>query len=117
MKRVFICSPLRPIGGNSMEDNIDLVRRLCRAAAFAGVAPYAPHLYIPQFLNDTLASERDLGLAIGKIFLGFCEEVWVYDGLGISTGMHGEIGVCSSRGIPIVNMPKPFIDVPAKRPL
>lgn len=48
----------------------------------------APHLLFPQFINE--ATERWLGLKMGFVLLGKCEQVWVFGDL-ISEGMAAEI--------------------------
>lgn len=113
--RVFVCSPFRAIGGNTIEDNIDLVKRLCRAVALAGYAPYAPHLYCPLFLNDTIESEREAGIKIGHEFMKACQQLWVYDQIGISTGMHRDIGEATQLGLKIDGVPKLFEHISPKR--
>ena len=81
---VYICSPYAG----------DIERNTCRARAFSRFAvekkyiPIAPHLLCPQYLNEE--TERWLGLKMGIVFLGKCEEVWVFGDV-ISEGMATEI--------------------------
>ena len=81
---VYICSPYAG----------DIERNTCRARAFSRFAvekkyiPIAPHLLCPQYLNEE--TERWLGLKMGIVFLGKCEEVWVFGDV-ISEGMAAEI--------------------------
>jgi hypothetical protein len=44
--------------------------------------------------------ERELGLFFGIVWLGKCDEMWVF-GSTISTGMAKEIAKARKRGIPI----------------
>ena len=81
---VYICSPYAG----------DIERNTCRARAFSRFAvekkyiPIAPHLLCPQYLNEE--TERWLGLKMGIVFLGKCEEVWVFGDV-VSEGMAAEI--------------------------
>jgi hypothetical protein len=55
-----------------------------------GFIPVAPHLLFPQFLNDNIPAERQLGLFFGNALMSKCTEVWVF-GSTISAGMSAEI--------------------------
>lgn len=96
MPLVYICSPLR----GDYEENMQNARVYCRSAAEMGVVPVAPHLLYPQFLDDTIAAERSLGLNMGLELLGRCNELWVCTGQ-ISEGMNGEIEAARQMRIPI----------------
>lgn len=103
MKTVFVCSPLR----GDVEKNIGIARELCRAAIMAeGVAPFAPHVFYTQFLDDSKPEERNFGMLAGIRFLRKCDEIWVFDVNGVFTeGMLKEIAEADRAGIPIVFMP------------
>ena len=81
---VYICSPYAG----------DIAKNTYRARAFSRFAvekkyiPIAPHLLCPQYLNEE--TERWLGLKMGIVFMGKCEEIWVFGDL-ISEGMAAEI--------------------------
>jgi hypothetical protein len=97
--RVFLCSPLAAREGRSMEDNVLLARKLCKAIADMGHAVFAPHLFYPQFMSE--ASERDKGIGFGKEWLSVADEIWVYDRLGISEGMRQELKYASLIAKPV----------------
>ena len=63
-------------------------RAFSRFAVEKNYIPMAPHLLFPQFINE--ATERWLGLKMGFVLLGKCEQVWVFGDL-ISEGMAAEI--------------------------
>ena len=81
---VYICSPYAG----------DIVKNTYRARAFSRFAvekkyiPIAPHLLCPQYLNEE--TERWLGLKMGIVFMGKCEEIWVFGDV-VSEGMAAEI--------------------------
>ena len=96
MKYVFICSPL----SGDIEGNMDNARKYCALAIRRGFVPFAPHIYFPQFLDDSIPAERNIGLAAAKMWVSLCEEMWVF-GPYISEGMSGEIELAKRSGISI----------------
>lgn len=83
---VYICSPY---SGNVSVNTIK-ARRYCRFASMSNCIPLAPHLLYPQFLDDTIECERELGIMCGLKLLDHCKELWVF-GSRISKGMAIEI--------------------------
>lgn len=95
-RRVYICSPLK---GN-IEKNTVRARIYCRFAFEQDFVPVAPHIYYPQFLDDSNKDERAAGLKYGLEQLWQCREVWVF-GSRISEGMRAEIELASDLKIPV----------------
>ena len=91
---MYVCSPFSgdPAG------NAEKARRYCRFAVDNGYAPFAPHLFFPQFLDDDIPEERELGLFMAIIMLTKCAELWVF-GEQITRGMAKEIRKADSRGM------------------
>lgn len=87
--RIFIASPLAAPTPEGVGANLALARRLCREVIDAGHSPFAPHLLMPQFLDDAKANERNVGMKAGFDFLRVCGEVWCWS--TISNGMAAEI--------------------------
>lgn len=81
---VYICSPY----AGDIEKNTYRARAFSRFAVEKKYIPIAPHLLCPQYLNEE--TERWLGLKMGIVFMGKCEEIWVFGDL-ISEGMAAEI--------------------------
>lgn len=91
-KKVFICSPFR----GDMEGNARKAAVYCRMACEKGCLSIAPHLLFPQFLNEGIEAERQLGISMGMELLLDCEEVWVF---GEATeGMQAEIAFAMEQG-------------------
>lgn len=91
-KKVFICSPFR----GDMEGNARKASVYSRMACEQGYLPIAPHLLFPQFLNEGIEAERQLGISMGMELLLDCEEVWVF---GETTeGMQAEIAFATEQG-------------------
>ena len=105
MKLVYICSPYR---GN-IQENTAAAQQYCRDAYEKNCIPVAPHLYLPQFLDDDIPEERNLALHIGLRLINYCSEVWVH-GSRISDGMRGEIEYARSAGKPVI-----YISVPKEK--
>lgn len=81
---VYICSPY----AGDIERNTYRARAFSRFAVEKKYIPIAPHLLCPQYLDEE--TERWLCLKMGIVFMGKCEEVWVF-GDYISEGMASEI--------------------------
>lgn len=91
-KKVFICSPFR----GDMEGNARKAAFYSHMACEQGYLPIAPHLLFPQFLNEGIEAERQLGISMGMELLLACEEVWVF---GEATeGMQAEIAFATEQG-------------------
>lgn len=100
MKKVYICSRYRADKDHTIEENVQQALLACRCAAQVGFAPYAPHLYLPQCLDDSDPAERAAGLKIGQEFLKLCDEVWQW-GATVSEGMAAELALAKQLGIPV----------------
>lgn len=83
---IYICSPF----SGDVEGNVKAAQRYSRFAVDIGYIPIAPHLLFPQFLNENVLAERQLGLFFGDVLMSKCAEVWVF-GKVISIGMEAEI--------------------------
>jgi len=94
MKRVFICSPF----ASDPYNNVKRALMYCREAVLQGYAPYAPHAYLPQALDDTKPSERFLGMRAGLVFLDACDELWAFYDEAPSEGMKTEISQATAQG-------------------
>lgn len=104
--KVYICSPFRPVGDSpeaqakSIKRNKILARYACRYAVANGYSPLCPHLYYPEFLDDNVKDEREIGILLGMVGLSECKELWIV-GRRISEGMEKEIKQAEELGIPI----------------
>jgi len=85
-------------------------RRYSRFAVEKGYLPITPHLLYPQFLNDALQSERDLGMFFGIVLMSKCSEVWVF-GEKISAGMKTEISRAEFKGYPVRYFSRECIEI------
>ena len=82
----YICSPY----SGDVQANTALAREFCAFAVAAGHIPLAPHLFFPQFMDDTDPDERELAMAFNRVLLSNCAAMWVYTGR-VSRGMRAEI--------------------------
>lgn len=90
---VYICSPY----SGDIEGNQIKARRYCRYAVSKNCIPIAPHLLLPQFMDDSDTQERELALYMDLVFLSKCSELWVF-GDRISSGMAIEIEKAKQKG-------------------
>lgn len=114
-KRVFVCSPLRAPTSEGYAKNLQIARELTRAVLLAGHAPYTPHLFYTEFLDDTNEQERSLGMQAGQAWLRLADEIWVFatDEESCSSGMRAEIRLAQSFSLPVrvVWMPEEFAKI------
>lgn len=89
---VCVLSPYRESAARSRKRHHDFAKILCQKATYDGFAPFASHLYGPVFLDEDVPADRAAGIAISKSIIARCDEVWVWDLWGITSGMKDEIG-------------------------
>lgn len=99
MKKVYICSPCR----GDYENNIQRAKEYSRAAAMRGCIPVTPHIYLTQFMDDTVPAERALALRFGRELVLQCDELWAFGIDNPTDGMAAELAVAKDAGIPVVN--------------
>ena len=97
---VFICSPYRGETPDEVQQNTRNTEWYCRLAYTLGYIPFAPHLYFTRFLADNCETERKDGMAMGKVIMLQCAELWVF-GDKISDGMRSEIAYAEAHSIPV----------------
>ena len=111
-RRVFVCSPYRGKTPEETQENIQAARKAVRFIAQRGDAPYAPHLYLPQTLRETIIGmllgqadddpvEREMGIKAGLAFLEKCDELVVFAYKGITEGMQRELAHANICNIPV----------------
>ena len=94
---VYICSPY----AGDIEGNTAQARAYCRFAVMEKNAiPFAPHLLVPQYMEDNDPEQRELVMFMNMVFLGKCNELWVFGGHH-SEGMQQEIAKAKKRHMPI----------------
>ena len=81
---VYVCSPY----SGDIDRNIANARMYSRFAVAKNTIPFAPHLLLPQYISEE--HERGLAMFMNKVFLGKCDELWVF-GNKITDGMEEEI--------------------------
>ena len=96
MKLIYVASPY----AGDVEANVRFAATACRYVMEQGHAFFAPHLLYPAILDDSVPSERALGMAMGILMLGKCDELWAF-GDRISSGMKAEMEEAVRLGIPV----------------
>ena len=102
MKKIYVCSRLRADANHTMEEHIKFATEHCKEIVKEGNMPIAPHIYFTQFMDDNIENERTLALKFNFDLLKSCDEIYVYDDEGISSGMQAEIDYSNSNGKTIV---------------
>lgn len=77
---VFVCTPYRGSTPLITEGNVERTITICRALAYSGHIPIAPHLYFTRFLDDGSPPERALGIEWGHKAMDICEIILVEPG-------------------------------------
>ena len=94
---VYICSPY----AGDVERNTEKAKQYSRFAVFERDAiAFAPHLLLPLYLSDDDPEERELALFMDIVFLGKCNELWVFGEI-ITNGMQREIEKAKKRRMKI----------------
>ena len=93
MPMVYICSAY----SGDVEGNTEKARRYSRFAVDAGKIPIAPHLLLPQFMEEE--SERELAMFMDIAILSKCRELWVFG--QPTAGMLNEIAYAERKQMTI----------------
>jgi hypothetical protein len=103
MKLVVIESPLAAPTEEGRQANRDYAKLCMRDCLARGEAPYASHLLFdqPGILDDTIPSERELGIVAGLEWGFMADLTAVYEDRGISPGMERGIQYAKDHGRPI----------------
>ncbi len=91
-RRVYVCHPF----ANDPAANIERVRLISRQLLDDGLMPVAPHLYLPQLVDED--SEREHALRLCLDLLATCDEVRVY-GDRVTEGMERELREAKRLGL------------------
>lgn len=107
-KTIFICHPWRGNKESHKDGNYpELTKKVCKHIAVnSDDIPLSTGLYLNQFLDDDLESERDLGIKLGHEMMEKCDEVYVYNMHGISDGMKKDLQVAEKLGKKIIEFEK-----------
>lgn len=95
-KMVYICSTF----SGDVEGNTVKARRYSRFAVDLGAIPIAPHLLLPQYMEEE--TERDLAIQFDLEILKRCDELWVFGAEErLSDGMEAELDAAKDLGMVI----------------
>lgn len=90
---VYICSAF----SGDVEGNTKKARAYSRFAVDQGAIPIAPHLLLPQFMNEE--TECSLAMFMDIAILSKCKELWVFG--SPTAGMQAEIAYAEKKQMTI----------------
>jgi hypothetical protein len=97
MRRVILESRYN----GDVERNVAYAKRAMRDSLERGEAPIASHLLYTQVLDDSVPTDRALGIIAGLAWGTVAEATVVYADLGISSGMQHGIDHANGHGRPV----------------
>lgn len=100
--KVYICSRYRSSRPSEFELYQQYTKRVSREVALAGHTVIASHLFYPLFLDDSDATEREIGMKACLDLLEMCDVVLVNTKYGISEGMSREIEHAEKIGMKVL---------------
>lgn len=99
-KRVYVASPLRDETPELIRRNMLAARNVCKWLAPYCKKAWAPHAWLPEFLDDNDPTERAVAIRFGSELL-IRSDLVVTFGEKISVGMAAEIAEANKKGIPV----------------
>lgn len=94
---VYVCAPYKGATMREREQNVQNARMYAFHVLRHGGIPYAAHLAVCGFLDDSLPAERQAGIAVDHAMMELCDECWVFGNV-VSPGMKGEIDAFLAAG-------------------
>ena len=105
ISRIYVCSPLSAKTKEGTLRNMLLAKDKCcflnGMFKSYGIKAWAPHAYLPTFLDDSVEAERNLALKFGMELLGMSDIIYVF-GPKLSEGMKGEINYAIENEMDII---------------
>lgn len=106
--RVYICSRFAAESSDEQKKNVTAAQEFCRSIFSAGDIPIAPHIYFPQFIDDSDPEERDIAFSWNREIMDECDLMIVLLSdparsieENLSAGMRQEIEYWTSNGRPV----------------
>lgn len=98
---VVVESPYRGVTGSFEEitRNMEYLDRCFIDCITRGEVPIASHKLYTSALDDTIDSERDMGIELGYALWEVADKVVLYDDLGYSTGMKAALRKLNASNI------------------
>lgn len=107
--RVAVISRLRAFERNgrlySIDDNIARAYDICLQLSLAGLAPFAPHGFYTQFLDDRNPDERRAGMESGAAWIRQARVAVIDAEFDLSSGMMPEIELVAAWGTALYFVP------------
>jgi len=102
MQRVMIESPFRAENFEMLVRNLDYAHACVRDSLRRREAPFAMHLFYPNYLDEYNAAERAQGITCGLMWLRAADKVALYIDHGKTPGMLAAEELALQCKIPVV---------------
>jgi hypothetical protein len=102
MIRVIVESPFAAATPEGIEANKAYARECMRDSLLRGESPLLSHLLYTQVIDDSVLSERELGIEAGFTWIKHAQKMALYIDKGISKGMLAAREVAKRAGIKVV---------------
>lgn len=99
-KKVFISSPLHDPDPEQLRRNMLVARNYCNWLGAYCERAWAPHAWLPEFLDDYNRDEREIAVQVCNLLLSK-SDLLVACGEKITVGMGAEIALANKLGKPV----------------
>lgn len=107
MKIVYVAHAIGAPTKEGIENNLADLRRIVRKInlEYPDIVPFVPYYADIVSMDDNVPSERERGMKNDDTLLrsGIVNEMWA-TGHKMSNGMTGEMMICHTLGIPVIDM-------------
>lgn len=88
---IYVCSPFSAKKPETFMEYLQYTCEVSREIVLSGHEVIVPHLYYPNFLNDDIEEERNIGMKNAIKLLNLTDAIIVNKLFGLSSGMKLEI--------------------------
>ena len=94
---IYVCSRYRAKTTLKFAEQLRHTKEISRIIVIGGFDVIVPHLYYTEFLDDSIESERKIGIESATRLVGICDAVFVSIRDGVSEGMESEISTAKEN--------------------
>ena len=98
---IYICSRFSAENEEQFDKQLEITKIVSKEVVLSEHEVIVPHLYYPLFLDDNNEEDRLIGTQSAIKLLNVCDMLFVYIGLGVSSGMEAEIKIAKQNSMEI----------------